>query len=122
MIDSGRGTARAEDAQGTPTWSHKSTSILVYEEKAAHGSKCVEITTPSSSSSLLLSSLELSDTQVLEPYIRALLGTASHFLHVGHTQVARAKRALEKGNTASSARPAEIGLGKAGVRGRDTRG
>jgi len=32
-----------------------------------------------SSSSLLLSSLELSDTQVYEPYIRALLGTASHF-------------------------------------------
>jgi len=31
------------------------------------------------SSSLLLSSLELSDTQVYEPYIRALLGTASHF-------------------------------------------
>jgi len=32
----------------------------------------------SSSSSLLPSSLELSDTQVYEPYIRALLGTASH--------------------------------------------
>jgi len=31
------------------------------------------------SSSLLLSSLELSDTQVHEPYIRALFGTASHF-------------------------------------------
>ena len=30
-------------------------------------------------SSLSLSSLELSDTQVYEPYIRALLGTASHF-------------------------------------------
>ena len=29
----------------------------------------------SSSSSLLLSSLELSDTKVYEPYIRALLGT-----------------------------------------------
>ena len=33
--------------------------------------------TDSSSSSLLLSSLELSDTQVYEPYTRALLGTAS---------------------------------------------
>ena len=33
----------------------------------------------SSSSSLLLSSLELSDTRGYEPYIRALLGTASHF-------------------------------------------
>jgi len=30
-------------------------------------------------SSLLLSSLELSDTKVYEPQIRALLGTASHF-------------------------------------------
>jgi len=33
----------------------------------------------SSSSSLLLSSLELSDTKVYEPYIRALFGNASHF-------------------------------------------
>jgi len=32
-----------------------------------------------SSSSLLLSSLESSDTQVYEPLIRALLGTAAHF-------------------------------------------
>ena len=32
-----------------------------------------------SSSSLLLSSLELSDTQFHEPWIRDLLGTASHF-------------------------------------------
>ena len=32
--------------------------------------------------SLLLSSLELSDTNVYEPYIRALLGTGSHFCHV----------------------------------------
>jgi len=30
-------------------------------------------------SSLLLSSLELSDTKVYEPRIRALLGTSSHF-------------------------------------------
>jgi len=35
-----------------------------------------------SSSSVLLSSLELSDTQVYEPEIRALLGTASHFCEV----------------------------------------
>ena len=35
-----------------------------------------------SSSSLLLSSLELSDTTVYEPPIRALLGTASHFCQV----------------------------------------
>ena len=38
--------------------------------------------TPSSSSALLLSSLELSDTQVYEPEMRALLGTASHFCEV----------------------------------------
>ena len=35
-----------------------------------------------SSSYLLLSSLELSDTQVYEPEIRAILGTASHFCQV----------------------------------------
>ena len=34
-----------------------------------------------SSSSLLLPSLELRDTKVYEPYIRALLGTASHVWH-----------------------------------------
>jgi len=36
----------------------------------------------SSSSSVLLSSLQLSDTQVYEPQIQALLGTASHFCEV----------------------------------------
>ena len=35
-----------------------------------------------SSSSLLLSSLELSDKKVYEPYIRALLGTTSHSCEV----------------------------------------
>ena len=30
---SGRGTTRAEDAQGTPSQSHVSPSILVYEDK-----------------------------------------------------------------------------------------
>ena len=35
-----------------------------------------------SSSSLLLASLVLSDTKVYEPYIRALLGTASHSCEV----------------------------------------
>ena len=33
-------------------------------------------------SSLLLSSLELSDRKVYEPYMRALLGTAAHFCEV----------------------------------------
>ena len=37
----------------------------------------------SSSSSPSLSSLEMSDTKVYEPEIRALLGTASHFCVVG---------------------------------------
>jgi len=32
LVGSGRGTTRAEDAQGTPTQSHISPSILVYEE------------------------------------------------------------------------------------------
>ena len=32
MIDSGGGTTRAEDAQGTPTQSHIPPSILVYED------------------------------------------------------------------------------------------
>ena len=32
----GRGATRAEDAQGTPTQSHISPSILVYEEKEQH--------------------------------------------------------------------------------------
>jgi len=41
----------------------------------------------SSSSALLLSSLELSDTQVYEPEIRALLGTASHFCEGGQPVV-----------------------------------
>ena len=36
----------------------------------------------SSLSSLLLSSLELSDTTIYEPQIRALFGTASHFCQV----------------------------------------
>ena len=34
------------------------------------------------SSSLFFSSLELSDTKVFEPQIRALLGTAAHFCKV----------------------------------------
>jgi len=40
MIDSGlvgRGAARAENAHGTPTQSHTSPSILVYEEETEGG-------------------------------------------------------------------------------------
>jgi len=43
VIDSGRGAARAEDAQGTPTQSHISPSILVYEENNQI-SNCFETT------------------------------------------------------------------------------
>jgi len=42
----------------------------------------LRLRTEPSSSALLLSSLELSDTKVYEPSIRALLGTASHFCEV----------------------------------------
>ena len=34
---SGRGIARAEDAHGTPTQSHLSPSVLVYEEEYGRG-------------------------------------------------------------------------------------
>ena len=36
MIDSGRGTARVEDAQGIPTHNHISPSILVYGDEGSH--------------------------------------------------------------------------------------
>jgi len=45
---SGRGTATAEDAQGTPTQSHVSPSILVYEEQICRASYTAS-TTPFSS-------------------------------------------------------------------------
>ena len=49
-------------------------------------------------SSLLLSSLELSDTQVYEPYIRARLGTAVYFCQVvptiGHRQTLEARNVI----------------------------
>ena len=70
---SGRGTARAEDAQGTPTQSHISPSILVYEdtnrERAGFLEPRVELVKQSIFffSALLLSSLELSDTKHFEP-------------------------------------------------------
>jgi hypothetical protein len=39
----GRGTARAEDAQGTPTQSHTSPSILLYEDKTIKKMKSVGV-------------------------------------------------------------------------------
>jgi len=45
-----------------------------------------------SSSSLLLSSLELSDTKVYEPQIRALLGTASHQIALSRSLICTAAR------------------------------
>jgi len=47
------------------------------------------------SSFLLLSSLELSDTQVYEPYIRALLGTDSHFCEVVVLKLCFVRRVLK---------------------------
>ena len=46
---------------------------------ASSSPSCPRFFTISSSSSLLLSSLDLSDTRIYEPSIRALLGTARHF-------------------------------------------
>ena len=40
---SGRGTTRTEDAQGTPTQSHMSTSILVYEESNLVGQNTISV-------------------------------------------------------------------------------
>ena len=49
-------------------------------------SPSLSLSHPSSSSSLLLSSLELSDTKVYEPNIRARLEAADHFCKVvGHS-------------------------------------
>ena len=47
-------------------------------------------------SSSLLSSLELSDTKVYEPQIRALLGTASHFCKVVVLKSSRQARSGER--------------------------
>ena len=54
---------------------------MTFDERAAIRSQLLS-GPRSSSSSLLLSSLELSDTQVYEPQLRALLGTAAHFCEV----------------------------------------
>jgi len=63
-----RGTARAGDAQGTPTQNNISPSILVFEEHAggSEGSEGADVA-GLTSSSLLLSSLELSDAKAYEP-------------------------------------------------------
>ena len=56
------------------------------EHAAVHVERCVHRVRPQpatpSSSSLLLSSLELSDTTLYEPQIRARLGTTAHFCEV----------------------------------------
>jgi len=79
---SGRGTARAEDAQGTPTQSHISPSILVNEEKSREANLCPTRLggrrTTSAPSSLLLSSLELRDKKSMS----ITYGPASEPLHI----------------------------------------
>ena len=81
MIDSGRGTTRAKDAQGTPTQSHKSPCILVYDDKRVPGleaflTKCVKTVTAVSPDFFFFTlvtgprrslSLKLSDTKVYAP-------------------------------------------------------
>ena len=52
------------------------------ERSSSAGPRSIHAPGPSSLSSLLLSSLELSDTTLYESYMRALLGTASHFCEV----------------------------------------
>ena len=57
VIKSGRGAARAEDAQGTPTQSHISSSILVYEENIRQGQDLVRAFTSKSLKRFKLSPL-----------------------------------------------------------------
>ena len=75
-VDSGRGAARAEDAQGTPTQSHISPSILEYEDKStawttvgcqARACTSTRLRIPTSASSLLLAT-----HKVLEPRVEVL--------------------------------------------------
>jgi len=61
------------------------------EEEAAPSRRC-SLAHPSSSSSLSLSSLELSDTKVYEPYIRAHRGTAAHFCEAVVLKLTRASK------------------------------
>ena len=49
-FSSGRGTARAEDAQGTPTLGHVSLSILVYKETTWPSQGCASLVTPDAGS------------------------------------------------------------------------
>ena len=93
-VPRGRDT-RQEDVDGSPTQSRVSPSIrregwvvlppslgLVYQQLDVRlrGTGCSCFFFPLSS--LLLSSLELSDTKVYESYMRALLGIASQFCAV----------------------------------------
>ena len=69
------------------------------------------------SSCLLLSILELSDTKVFEPLIRALLGTAAHFCEVlvdWQSLVPSVVVDIDKNQRAINIRPSfpEIGSGK----------
>jgi len=59
----------------------------------------VNLSAASSASSLLLSSLELSDTKVYEPEIRALLRTAAHFCKVGVLKLSAASRSSKSAST-----------------------
>ena len=56
--------------------------VLSEDEKMMQKMRDDMVFAPSFFSYLLLSSLELSDTKVYAPQVRALLGTASHFCGV----------------------------------------
>ena len=64
--------------------------------------------------SLLLSSLELSDTKVYEPQIRALLGTASHFCEVIVPKL-RSVAGADPGGAGEGLRPARPGRARLGT-------
>ena len=70
---------------GALAWGVAIPEAFVFQEERPRSRSAREsslLTTYSSSSSLLLSSLQMSDSRVYEPKVRALPGTASHFYEV----------------------------------------
>ena len=75
-----RRAVAAPDTSVSITSAARSSSQPLY--KASTYWSHLKLITCSYLPALLLSSLDLSDTHVYEPYMRALLGTASHFCEV----------------------------------------
>jgi len=63
----------------------------------------------SSSSSLLLSSLELSNTKVYEPYVRSRRGTAAHFCEVAVLKLRTGEERVELRLPDLRVEPLELG-------------